>query len=373
MKQLIPKKYLLPLLCLSFLFSSCKKELEEVEVDPVVAWEAHQKFLYNQRFIANLHAAEAEDRLQVLGMYIFSRISHARKGAQVSNYVHPFRDLSHYKYPMNSNIFTGAEDGILYFRSVSDPVTSGANLRMYAKEIDPDFLEFELVMSNALESMAISENNVALVPYRYANEKTGRSSLRYFLVKLGVDKSNQSFSKIVLEEIKILTPAQEGGFVRYMRSHQNNFYVATDWGFYKITEEGEIDFQMPDQVAYATFEHKGDLYAIARHGRQQTHALFRSVSGQSWSLDAHTGNAAEWFNYIAISDDVILAFRNSQIFEVEVGIDKLQLRELANTGLVGHMITAIAKVKNKIYIGTQSGLFSKAAEHLLTYKEEEKK
>ncbi|WP_237717885.1 hypothetical protein [Pontibacter sp. BAB1700] len=226
-------------------------------------------------------------------------------------------------------------------------------------------------MSNALESMAISENNVALVPYRYANEKTGRSGLRYFLVKLGVDKSNQSFSKIVLEEVKILTPAQEGGFVRYMRSHQNNFYVATDWGFYKISEEGEIDFQMPDQVAYATFEHKGELYTLARHGRQQTHALFRAVSGQSWSLDAHAGNAAEWFNYIAISDDVILAFRHSQIFEVEVGIDKLQLRELDNTGLVGHTITSIAKVKNKVYIGTQSGLFSKATEHLLTYKEVE--
>ncbi|PVY41644.1 hypothetical protein [Pontibacter virosus] len=373
MKQLLALRYILPLLCFFILFSSCKKELEEIEIEPVVAWEAHNKFLYNQRFIVNLHAAQAEDRLQVLGMYLFSKISHARKGAKVSNYVHPFKNLSHNKYPMNSSIFAGTEDDVLYFRTVSDPVTSGAGLRLDAKEIDPSFLGFELIMSNTLESMAISENNVVLVPYKYLNEESGRAELRYFLFKLGIDKANQSFAKIVLEETKILTPVQVGGYVRYIRSHHNNFYVATDWGFYKITEEGEIDFQMPDQVAYATFEHKGDLYTIARHGRRQTHALFRAVSGQTWSLDAHVGGTAEWLSYHAISDEILLASYNSQIFEVEPGIDKLQLRELDNTGLEGHSITSIAKVSDKVYIGTQSGLFSKAAEHLLTYKEEESK
>lgn len=340
-------------------------------MDPVVAWEVHDKFLYSQRYIANLYAAN--DKLQVLGMDLFSTISLEAGQEDVKHYVHPFNNVSNHKHPMSSRIFGGTDGRFLYFKSVNNPVTSGSGILLDIAEIDPQFREFRLVLSRSSASFARSENNVALVPYTYLNEQTGRHSLRYLLIKMAVESNYFDDNKIVLEETRILTPVEQAGYVRYMRSHQNNFYVGTDWGFYKITENGDINFQMPDQVAFTSFEHKGELYTMARHGRKQNHSLFRSLSEHCWSLDAQLGNTAEWFSYHDISDEILLASYNSQIFHVEPGIDKLNIRELDNTGLEGHAITSIAMVGNKVYIGTQSGMFSKAAEHLLTYKEEEKK
>lgn len=371
MKQLITIKHLLPVICLSLLFSSCKKELEEVEVAPVIAWEVHDKFLYSQRYIANLYGAN--DKLLVLGMNLFSTITLEAGQEEVKHYMHPFNNVSNHKHPMSSRIFGGTNGRFLYFKSVNNPVTSGSGILLDIGDVDPQFRDFRLVLSNSSESFAISENHVALVPYTYLNEQTGRHSLRYLLVKLAVEPNYFEDDKIVLKETRILTPAEEGGYVRYMRSHQGNFYVGTDWGFYRITENGEIHFQMPDQVAFTSFEHRGELYTMARHGRKQNHSLFRSMSDHGWSLDAQLGNTAEWLSYHAISNEILLASYNSQIFEVEPGIDKLNVRELDNTGLEGHAITSIAMIGDKVYIGTQSGMFSKAAEHLLTYKEEEKK
>ncbi|OKL39476.1 hypothetical protein [Pontibacter flavimaris] len=358
--------FFIPLL----LVSCNKKELEEIEPAPPVIWEVHDYFLHNQRYISNLYSSD--DKLQVMGMHLFSTISLEGGKEDVKHYVHPFQNVSHHKHPMNSKVFGGTDGDYLRFKTVSDPVLSGSGLLIEVATLDPLFREFSLIMSYSNESFAISENNVALVPYNFYNEETGRHSLRYLLVKLAVEKDVHNNDKLVLEETRILTPAEQGGVVRHMRSHQDNFYVATDWGFYKFSKEGEISFQMPHQIAYTSFDHKGEIYAFARHGTRQTHGLFRYGSGQSWSMDAQIGNSAEMLAYHAISDELLLASYNSQIFEVELGVDKLIVRELDNTGLEGHYITSIAMVKDKVYIGTHSGLFSKAAEHLLTYKEEEK-
>ncbi len=370
MRKLISCRLLLPLFCLSLLFSSCKKELDELEIDPVIAWEVHDQFLHSQRYISNLY--EANDKLQVMGMNLFSTIERQGGQGDVRHYVHYFKNIAHHKYPMNSRIFTGADGNYMFFKSVRDPVLSGVHLTLNAKNLDPQFVEFRLALTHTGESFALSENNVALVPYTYFVEEKGIHALRYFLVKLAIENEYLSSDRIVLKEVQILTPGQEGGFIRHMRSHQGSFYVATDWGFYKISEDGDIHFQLPDQIAYATFKHKGDLYAVSRHGRQQTHALLKSITPHNWAIDANLDRQAEMLQYHAITDETILASYNSQIFELELGAGNFILRELDNTGLEGHAITSIARLNGKIYIATRSGLFSKAAEHLLTYKEEAK-
>lgn len=366
------KRFYVLLLFVPLLLASCdKKELEEIEVAPAPAWQLHDDFLHNHRYISNLYSAT--DKLQVIGMHLFSTISLEGGQEDVRHYMHQFKNVSHYKHPMNSKVFAGTDGNYINFSTVNDPVLSGAGLRVDIKTLDPQFKGFRLTMSYSSESFAISENNVALIPYTFYDEETESYGLRYLLLKLAVEKDDHNTDRILLKETRALTPAEEGGTVRYMRSHQNNFYVATDWGFYRITEEGDIDFQMPNQAVYASFEHKGNLYAIARHGLKQTHGLFRSVSDGSWSMDMQLDNTAERLYYYAISDEILLASYYSQIFKIELDADKFVVRELDNTGLKGHFITSIAMLNDMVYIGTHSGIFSKEADHLLTYKEEKEK
>lgn len=371
MKHLIASRYLMPLLCLTLLLFSCKKDIEEIEADPVVAWKVHDQFLHYNRYIANLYSAT--DKLQVLGMDFLSTISMEGGREKVIHYPHYFKNVSHHKHPISSRIFGGTDGNYLHLRSVNNPLHSGTYLALDVAKLDPQFRGFSLAAMKLNESFAISENHVALVPYTYLNEDTGRHGLRYLLVKLAVETNHFGDDRIVLEETLVLTPAEVGGKVLHMRSHGNNFYVGTDWGFYKITEDGEINYQMPKEVGVTSFEHKGNIYSIVSNWEKQTVSLMRSISDQTWSLDAQLTDAPGRLSYYAISDDLLLASYYSQIFTIELGIDKLLIRELDNTGLEGHFITSIAKVGSKVYIGTQSGLFSKEAEHLLTYKEEEKK
>lgn len=357
-------KHLIPFVLMSLLVISCnKKELDEVELPPNPTWQLHDKFLHEDRFISNLYSAD--DKLQVMGMHLFSTISEKE---DIKHYMHPFRTVSLHKSPMNSKVNSGTDGNKLYFRTVSSPVFGG-DLIIDGATIDPHFKGFNLISSQRTESFAISENNVALVPYNFRDEKTGNIGLRYFLMKLLIDKDALNNERILMEEARILTPTEKGGVIRYMRSHQNNFYVTTDWGFYKISEEGNIDFQMPNQVAFASFEHKGILYAIARHAQKQTYGLHRSVSDISWAELLQLNDAVENLTYYAISDEILLASFRSQLFEVDLGGNQMIVKELDNTGLEGHLINSIAMANNKVYIGTQSGLFSKALESLLTYKE----
>lgn len=370
MKSLLPRKYLLPLLCLPFLFSSCKKELEEIEIDPVIQWESHKEFLHKQRYITNLHADN--NKLHVLGLYLFSTIHHADDEMNVERFVHPFSNFSHNKYPMNANVFVGTEGNMLYFHSIKNPTTSRSELRIDMTSVDPHFTGFSAVSSLLKVKMAITDNNVALVPYTaYDQEKKQYIGLRYLMVKLSIDSSG-SYEKIMLEEAKVLKPLEDGGFMRYITAHGNDFYVSNDMGFFHISEEGKITRLMSDQIGHDVFKYKGNLYAVTWNGPRNTVSLYKSSTGNNWTLYTPLGQMADMMTYHAISDDKLLASYNSQLFEVEIGIDTFILREIDNTGLEGNFITSIAKVNDKVYIGTQSGLFSKSAEHLLTYKEDAK-
>lgn len=370
MRHLLPAKYLLPLLFLSLLLSSCKKELEEIENDPEITWEAHKEFMHNERYITNLHADN--DKLHVLGLYLFSTISHAGEETNVERYIHPFKNLSHNKYPINAHVFVGTEGNMLHFKSIKNPTSVGSELHIEMTSVDPDFRGFRSVSSLLKVSMAITDNNFALVPYSaYDQEKKQYIGLRYLLVKLSLDGSG-FYEKIVLEEAKILRPFEDGGSMRYITAHGSDFYVSNDRGFFHISEEGEITRLMSDQIGHSVFMNKGNLNAITWNGPHRTVSLYKASAANSWALDQQLDGQADMLTYHAISDDVLLASYNSQLFEVEIGIDTFILRELDNAGLEGNFITSIAKVNDKVYIGTQSGLFSKSEEHLLTYKEEAK-
>lgn len=364
------KRLLTILLLVPFLFTSCdKEELEEIEMPPQPTWQLHNGLLHEQRFINNLHST-SED-LFVMSLNLFSTITVAEGQEHVARYKHFFENAFRYIPPMSDNIFGEARGSVMHFRATAEPVTGGADLILDAKKLDPDFVAFSLVYSYHNESFSISDNDVALVPYRYFNSETLESGLSYFLVKMELKNTAQNYTSIRLKEALTVRPLENGGNVRLMAHHDSNFYVTTDWGLYKITEEGEINLQMPEQIVYSFFSHKRSMYTISRNQRTQSHGLFRSETGDSWSHKMHLSNIFERLIYYAISDDILLASSGSQIFEVTLGEDQIQVKELDNTGLDGHYITAVIMLKDKVYISTQSGLFSKNIEHLLTYKHQE--
>lgn len=360
------KRFLI-LLVFPLLLASCnKKELEEIELAPPVTWEAHQQFMYNQRFITNLHGTDED--LFVLGRKHLSRISHATDEEKMENLalLH-YESLANYKFPFNEKVFVVAENGILYFKLNTDPLQDFFNLVVHMTEVDPDFRRFELIPVNRYEAIALSDNNMALVPYTTIDHQ-----MKLLLVKFEVEERPDSYpgEKISLKESKIIDLPNNGFKFGHIKSLNNFFYVSTQNGLVRISEEGVLENVWSNHLIYSIFKHKGNLYSTAWNIDRLT--LYTSTDGRSWIPVAdYLRDLVRNLSFYPVSDDLLLGVYNSQLFELD--LTTMQIRELDNTGLEGHYITSVAKVKEKVYVGTQSGLFSKDAAHLLTYKNEEGK
>lgn len=362
-------RHFLLLLFLPLLLISCnKKELDEIELAPPVTWEAHKEFIHNRRFIANLHGTD--DRLYVLGLNLFSKVSLAAGEEKVEHAYHFYNGLAEHKLPLNRKVFVGAFKDALVFRSSLNPVDMGSYLTIIMDQVDPHFRSFELIMSNSVEAIGLSENNVALVPYyAYDKEKNEHLGRRFLLVKLTVE-SDGFYEKVTLQEARVLNYPLRSSIVRYIKAYGDYFYLSTDNGFVRVSEDGTVEPILSDQIVTAIFPHKGNLYAITWNGPRQSNSLYVSATGGNWTRAADLSSAAEMLSYYPVSDTLLLASYNSQLFKVDLD-SGMSVKELDNTGLEGHFINSMAKVKDKVYVGTLSGLFVKDAKHLLTYKDEE--
>ncbi len=151
------------MLCFSFLLGSCKKELEEVVVAPVISWEAHKEFIHNRRFINNIYGSDED--LFVFGLNLFSRVSLTTGEEKVEHAYHYYSGLAECKLPLNRKVFVGAYGKTLRFKSNLYPVLMDSYLTINMEEIDPHFSSFEPIRSNSVEAIGLTDNNVALVPY----------------------------------------------------------------------------------------------------------------------------------------------------------------------------------------------------------------
>lgn len=354
------------LLFIPLLLTSCnKKELDEIELAPPVTWEAHKEFMYNQRFITNLYGTDED--LFVLGRKVISRISHATDGAKMENLAHlHYESLANYKFPFNEKAFVVAENGILYVKLNADPLQDFFNLVVHMTEVDPNFRRFELAPVSRYEAIALSDNNMALVPYTTMDHQ-----MKLLLVKFEVEKRPYSYpgEKISLKETKIIDMPNNGHQFGHVRSLNNFFYVSTQNGLVRISEEGVLENVWSNHLVYSIFNQKGKLYSTAWNIDRLT--LYTSTDGRNWIPVADLSDLLRNLTFYPVGDDLLLGVYNSQLFELD--LTTMQIRELDNTGLEGHYITSVAKVKEKVYVGTQSGLFTKDAAHLLTYKNEGEK
>jgi len=117
------------------------------------------------------------------------------------------------------------------------------------------------------------------------------------------------------------------------------------------------------------FRHAGAFFGFANDG------LYKPTNGKDWApVSGMTANATlnnlQMLNYHALSNGLLIATYNDQMFKVELSEKELKLIELDNSGLDGNKITSIARFRDKIYLTTLSGVFYRGEDKFLTYKQE---
>lgn len=356
-------KHLILPLCLLFLLVSCnKKYLDEVEVAPAEVWELNSEFLHDQKYVTNIYADD--NKLHVLGLNVFSTITHIDTKETVEHYMHGFEALAQNKFPLNAHVTIGKERDVLFIKPVKNLTTFHTYAILNMKEFDPDFKRFELGLSYTEECIGLSDSNVVLIPY--IAESNAMLESRLLLVKLAIAPSHVGDDVVTVSETKVL-PVGRSAFIRQIKSMGGKFYVVSNFGLDKVSEEGDIERIVSGQFIDGLFAHKGNYFAVTYDGGNSTASLFTSTTGNSWTFATKLTNKEQILTYHPVSDDLLLASFKSQLFEIDVN-NSFNIRELDNTGLEGNLITAIAKTNDKVYVATQSGLFSKSVEQVLTYK-----
>ncbi|MCJ8165271.1 hypothetical protein MKJ04_10490 [Pontibacter sp. E15-1] len=360
-------KHLILSFCVLGLLISCnKKDLDEVEVAPAEIWELHNKFLNSQKFVSNIYADG--NNLHVLGLSLFSIISQSGTTETVAHYYHDFEALAQNKFPLNAHVIVGKDRDGLYVRPVKNPTTFTTSAHLYMKALDPDFNRFALGLSYTQECIGLSDSNTLLIPYYSGNDSS--FGTRLMLVKLSVSADVFGNDVVAVTDSKILNVGRSV-FIKQIKSMGGNFYVESNFGLDKVSEKGEMDRIVSGEFVDGLFAHKGNYYAVTYHGSKGLSSLFTSNTGNNWVFVTNLNENVQYLSYYAVSDDLLLASYQSQLFEIDVN-NSFNIRELDNTGLEGNFITGIAKTNDKVYVATQSGLFSKSIEQALTSKDIEK-
>ncbi|AKD03578.1 hypothetical protein POKO110462_15870 [Pontibacter korlensis] len=339
--------------------------MEEVEPAPLPAWQLHNQFLHDSKFITNIYADG--DKLHVLGISLVSTISQAGPNERVEHYVHSFDDVTRHRFPLNGQVVLGRRGNFLLAKPLKNPVTLWTDVYMDMKEADPTFNSFSSVMSYTNEPFGLSENNVVLVPYFVS----GAPQNKLLLMKLSVEPNMHGNDEVKVIERKVLDFLPEGFYVEHIKTLGNYFYVSTGGGITKVSEEGEVEGFVNEESLESMFVHKGNHYAITYRGSFNKCSLHKSsTNGKDWTFVSELNHNAGFLNYHIVSDSLLVGSYRSQIFEIDVD-NSFYIRELENEGLAGNYITAIKKVDDLIYVATHSGLFSKSLEDVVVYKEVE--
>lgn len=359
------------LLLLPFLFFACnKKEIEEivVEVAPEYSWKASSKFQYKDKIQMNSYAAESE--LYLLGFEGLSKIYFIGDTEYATNFIHLFKSPLEFRFPVTSTLFASATHNTLSFTSTSNPISGVAVTTLNMPEIDPAFAQFDFMNYETGVCMGLTRNNVALVPYliydreSYATPVVSGSKL--LLVRLeATGAANETFT---VSESRIIDNLRNDQ-VKYIQVFDNYFYISFREGkFVRVSDDGAVEELMVKRVS-KMFRHGGSYYGFSHDGLQ------RSATGKDWAvIPDMTANTTftnlQMFMYHTLSNDLLIATYNSQLFKVELSPKELRLVELDNNGLDGNKITSIAQFNGMVYITTLSGAFYREQSKFLTYKKE---
>ena len=74
-------------------------------------------------------------------------------------------------------------------------------------------------------------------------------------------------------------------------------------------------------------------------------------------------------NYTTLNDTLLIGYRNDQLFRIKLEPGSKTV-ELANAGMEGHWITSVSLFKDRVYLTTLSGVFTKNLSDFIKLKED---
>jgi len=362
-------KKLLILLILSTIIFGCEDEKIVIkEVEKKYSWTAHEDFQYDE--VIQMNSFSTPDRLFTLGVASFSSLvadslNHPDLpfGGSVCHYINWFEQSSKLKMPVSTNFFIAYSEkmGGITFIPTKNPISSGTMTSIAIAKLDTSFLRFQLVPYYMGDCMTINNNNQALIPYLSTDN---RYSLKLLLVDIRVKNEVQSKLDTIKTRIIKIPDVEEYDVISIL-SLNDNFYITTNSKTYRINTTGQIQ-EVTNNRLYRIVESNKVLYGIGGE------SIFSSTdSGVTWTKDYNIPYEYSILTYVKINNKII-AYRNSQLFEITMTQDSIKARELDNDGLIGKTITSLNGFGNKIYVTSLSGLYFKTADNLFENKKTEK-
>jgi len=348
------KQYILALSVL--FFAACHDKEETIIPADTAVWEEEKNFTLDQR--AQLNSYADGDQLLLLGLNSLHRMTDL-SGTAIRANVPGLSNAATYKFPIVSNaIAVAATESIVFLYPTHYP-NYNSRLPINLKQIDPFFEAFTFMPASEGESIKISGNNVCLIPYR---AQGGQRVLRItYAIQKNTVRDNPDALSIVRTEIVDIPTFDAQRFLLF-EEFNNRFYLSDDKNLWSIAESGEAIRLLQKPVA-KMFKLKNELFTIAPDG------FYSSTNGTSWNRIGFVSNNMTLVNYTTLNDTLLIGYRNDQLFRIKLEPGSKTV-ELANAGMEGHWITSVSLFKDRVYLTTLSGVFTKNLSDFIKLKED---
>ena len=361
------------LLLLVGLISACKPEKIDGQLipDPGLTWQPHPDFIFDRKVQLTSYADSNIIILSGIGTTAIAPDPDSRSktdttfehfGGQAKN-----NGRTDYRPLLHPNFFGFLFNDLVYIVSTREPVTStpnGTADRVILSQLDPDFASFYTLPVWGGETMAANKQDQFIVPYTVydrssATPVVSQTEIRLMLVSLNVKKEPFGGVKVARTQ-KITLPGS--GIIGSIQSIGPNFIVSTGSGTYRIKPDGSV------AKTYSGGFRRQFTFSKTTYGLSGSTFWASTDQGESWSTFA--SNVPPDYSRASCKQvgNQLIAYLNSQLFQLNITPTMLTAIELDNTGLEDNQITSIAQFRNTAYISTMSGVFTKPVRTFLMPK-----
>ncbi len=254
-----------------------------------------------------------------------------------------------FKLPLSDDrIIINTERDIRIFPNNSINMTSGVEISVF--DIDPNFISFEFIPFWQGESVGLTNNGVALIPYR-SSDGSG-DALRnpsYFLIK-----TRLVGGKVEVMEQKTINPGNFPNFVSVsrMESFDNFFVTRIGSATMAILENGT--FREINRSLSRSLQMENEVWNLALDRNINEITIFKSVdNGGSWTNSGtyKVSNPDVMTADFSSIDGQLVAFTPKQLYRLRILSDRIEVIELDNTNVNGGIISSVTKTSgDRVFI-----------------------
>jgi hypothetical protein len=347
-------------LCIMFALIGCKNETiveKTVEIEKEHSWKPVKEFSYYDRMQLNSHADSNILYSMNLSDFIKSGFIDS---TQTKLFVEPYylgiTPSIYQKYPICNSYFAVASHNALRISVSKDPMGYYATAWIFLNQVDNRFLEFIFPSSIRSEAIAINGSNSTLICYRRNDTSYSRIVTMIINFSIADYYGYNKLDTVSTQIIDLNDIVEPLGMYHYF----GHYFVGAH-KTHRISSTGEHSVCY-EQGIYNMFSISNELYGMSWGKMLQS-----KDKGISWQQIGSISSPFEIMTYKVI-DNNIIAHYNSQIFQISLNDSTNSIRELQNDGLEGNKITSITKFKDKFYVTTLSGVFSRYSKDFYTEK-----